>query len=216
MAYIIDLYKHSLYYILFHLELNGEIGQSATNQIDCLSDVGKALGNENDNLWEMRNGYALLKEDGLNTINRHLKSLNENEFDELRALLQIGVQWQTQVTLNGAEHKVSQAYCSALPVAYVGFDVELWKPFASLVLEASYEATVCAGILNAVENGNRTVYLTLVGGGVFGNDLAWIISAMERAARLYSEFELDVVIVNYGSISDEVLELVEKYNDIKE
>ncbi|CAA6814440.1 MAG: Unknown protein [uncultured Sulfurovum sp.] len=51
-------------------------------------------------------------------------------------------------------------------------------------------------------------YLTLLG-GVFGNEIEWIISAIERAVSLYRDFELDVVVVNYGSISDEVLALVE-------
>jgi hypothetical protein len=197
----------------YFVEVNGKIGQSANNQIDCLADIGKALGNENNQLWEMRNGYALLNKDGLHTINRQLSSMNQDDVDSLREQLRIGIQWDTQVTLDGSGHRVSQAYCSALPVSYVGFSAELWKPFASLVLEASYEATICVGVLNAIEHGNDTVYLTLVGGGVFGNEMGWIVSAIERAVKLYDDYELNVVIVNYGSISDEVLELVERYEN---
>jgi hypothetical protein len=89
----------------------------------------------------------------------------------------------------------------------VGFPSELWKPFASLILEASYEATLLAGILN----GDKRVYLTLVGGGVFGNELEWICSAIERACFKYAEYELDIQIVNYGSISGEVLRLVQRF-----
>lgn len=194
----------------YFVEVNGEIGQSTTNQIDCLAEIGEALGNGNNQLWEMRNGYALLKEDGLHTINTQLNVMNQDEVDILREQLPIGVQWDIQVTLDGSEHRVSQAYCSTLPVSYVGFPSELWKPFASLVLEASYEATICAGILNAIEYGNATVYLTLAGGGVFGNEMEWIVSAIERAIRLYEDYELEVVIVNYGSINEDVLQLVEK------
>jgi len=112
--------------------------------------------------------------------------------------------WDTQVTLDESTHRVSQAYCSALPIAYVGYELELWKPLASLVLEASYEATICAAILN----GDNRVYLTLVGGGVFGNKLEWICSAIERACLKYADYDLDVKIVNYSSISEEVLDLV--------
>jgi len=178
-------------------------GYSST-QIDCLAKIGEVLGNENNRLWEMRNGYALLKEDGLYTINCKLAEMNEDEVDKLRERLEIGLMWDTQVTLNDSTHRVSQAYCSALPISYVGFDSELWKSFASLILEASYEATICAGILN----GDDRVYLTLVGGGVFGNELKWICSAIERAVLKYENYELDVIIVNYGSISNEVLNLV--------
>jgi hypothetical protein len=193
----------------YFVELEGQVGQSETKQIDCLADMGKALGNENDSLWEIRNGYALLKEDGLYAINHLLAGMNEDETNELREKLRIGLMWDTQVTLDECTHRVSQAYCSALPISYVGFSSELWKPFASLILEASYEATICAGILN----GDDRVYLTLVGGGVFGNDLEWICSAIERAVLKYGDYELDVKIVNYGAVSGEVLGLVERFGD---
>ena len=189
----------------YFVELEGQVGQSETKQIDCLADMGEALGNENNALWEMRNGYALLKEDGLYAINRKLGSMSEDEVDELREKLRIGLMWNTQVTLDECKHHVSQAYCSAFPISYVGFTPEIWKPFASLILEASYEATICAGILN----GDNRVYLTLVGGGVFGNDLEWICSAIERVVLKYADYELDVKIVNYGMVSDEVLRLVD-------
>jgi len=97
----------------YFVEVNGEIGQSTTNQIDCLADIGKALGNENSQLWEMRNGYALLSEDGLQNINRQLSSMSQDEVDSLREELRIGIQWDTQVTLNASKHRVSQVYCSA-------------------------------------------------------------------------------------------------------
>jgi len=188
----------------YFVELEGEVGQSASKQINCLAKLGEALGNENNALWEMRNGYALLKEDGLYTINRQLEVMS---VDKIREQLQIGLMWDTQVTLDGCTHRVSQAYCSALPISYVGYELELWKPFASLVLEASYEATICAGILN----GDKNVYLTLVGGGVFGNELSWICSAIERACLKYVEYDLDVKIVNYSSISEEVFDLVKRF-----
>ena len=42
----------------YFAEVNGQIGQSADNQINCLIDIGEALGNSGNRLWEMRNGYA--------------------------------------------------------------------------------------------------------------------------------------------------------------
>jgi hypothetical protein len=58
----------------------------------------------------MRNSYALASGSGLVEISNRLGVLNEKEVDELRKLLRIGIQWDTQVTLNGCKHKVSQAY----------------------------------------------------------------------------------------------------------
>ncbi len=165
--------------------VNGQTGQSATNQIDCLADIGAALGNAESRLWEMRNGYALASHSGLVEISNRLQASSERELDELCQLLRIGIQWKTQVTLDDCKHTVSQAYCSALPVAYSRHSSYLWAEFARLILEASYEATICAAILNAVKNGNNRLFLTLLGGGAFGNDTDWIIEAIQRALNLY-------------------------------
>jgi hypothetical protein len=188
--------------------VNGQIGQSSTNQIDCLADVGDALGNSDGHVWKMRNGYALATECGLTEISDRLRAAGESERDKLRGLLRIGIHWDTQVTLNDSLHKVSQAYCSALPVAYSEHSSSLWAEFAKLVLEASYEGTFCAAILNLRRTGNNTVFLTLLGGGAFGNETDWIIRAIERAIELYKDFGLNVAIVSYGSSKPEIQKLV--------
>lgn len=188
--------------------VNGQAGQSATNQIDCLADVGAALGNTESRLWDMRNGYALPSQEGLVEIGQRLRTSSEPELDALRALLRIGLQWGTQVTLAGCTHLVSQAYCSALPIAYSACPREHWTEFARLILEATYEATLCAALVNARRTGSNTVFLTLVGGGAFGNATAWIIGSLRRALDLYKQAALDVTIVSYGSSSPDVQHLV--------
>ena len=125
----------------YFAEVNGQVGQTADNQIDCLSGLGDALGNPDERLWTMQNGYALASGDGLREITDRLLAASESECDDLRKKLRVGVQWDTQVTLGDANHRVSQAFCSALPVAYSSHSDELWEEFAKLVLEASYEVT---------------------------------------------------------------------------
>jgi hypothetical protein len=66
-------------------------------------------------------------------------------------------------------------------------------------LLATYEATLCAGVLNAKNNGNNIVYFTQVGGGAFGNSRTWIETAMRRVFKKYRDYNLDVRIVCYGS-----------------
>lgn len=193
--------------------VNGQTGQSARNQIDCLADIGAALGNSENRLWEMRNGYALASKSGLVEISNRLRASSESEIDELRQLLRIGIQWSTQVTLNDSNHTVSQAYCSALPVAYSYHSSNLWAEFARLILEASYEATICTAILNSISNGNNRLFLTLLGGGAFGNEIDWIIGGIQRALNLYKYVDLDVVIVSYGASSQYVQQLVDQYGD---
>lgn len=195
----------------YFVNVNGEVGQSANNQIDCLVDIGLALGNSNSRLWEMKNGYVLASQNGLVEITKRLNAASESERDRLRQLLRIGLHWNTEVTLSESRHKVSQAYCSALPVAYSHHAPDLWAAFAQLVLEASYEATICAGILNYIETGNNKIYLTLIGGGAFGNEIEWIIKAIERALTLYRYIDLDVMIVSHQRSKECVQKLINNF-----
>jgi hypothetical protein len=190
--------------------VNGKVGQSAGNQIDCLADIGAALGNSNGRLWEMRNGYALASESGLVEIPDRLRASSETELDALRGLLRIGIQWNTQVTLDDCQHLVSQAYCSALPLGRSADDGRLWEGFARLVLEAAYEATICAAILNSRTNGSNRLFLTLLGGGAFSNRTGWITDGILRASNLYKHAGLEIAIVSYGSPRREVQQLVDE------
>jgi len=194
----------------YFVEVDGQPGQSASRQIDCLSDLGAVLGNAQEKLWEMRNGYALASRDGLIQISDRLEASSESERDQLRQRLRIGVQWNTQVTIGDSTHAVTQAYCSALPVAYSRHPTDLWDSFARLVLEASYEATICAAILNSLSTGNKHVFLTLLGGGAFGNRTEWITDSIERALALYEDWDLQVAIISYGASKPAVHRLVEQ------
>lgn len=195
----------------YFVPVNGVPGQSAGNQIDCLADVGEALGNSEGRLWRMWNGYALPSAAGLSEITQRLVRSTEPQLDALRQRLRIGIQWNTQVTLRNGRHAVTQAYCSALPVAYSGISSDLWEPFGRLILEAAYDATFCAAIENAAATGNRRVYLTLLGGGAFGNETHWIADAILRALQIHQDANLDVAIVSYGSSRDFVRRLVTQF-----
>ena len=188
--------------------VNGHVGQSAHHQIDCLADLGAALDNAHQHFWRMKNGYVLASRGGLGKLSSRLAALNEHELDRLRQFLRIGLQWNTQVTLKDCQHRVTQAYCSALPVAYSDLPTRLWENFARLVLDAAYEATLCAAILNARSTGNRRVFLTLLGGGAFGNDPEWIMDALERALKLYERHDLEVMIVSHGASNRAVQQLI--------
>ena len=92
---------------------------------------------------------------------------------------------------------VSQAFCSALPVAYSRLPAPAWARFARLVLEAAYEATLLEAVLNARRGGSPVVLLTRLGGGAFGNDDAWIDDALVRAVECVGGPDLDVRVVSY-------------------
>lgn len=188
--------------------VNGQAGQSKAHQIDTLADLGAAVGNAGGSLWDMRNGYALPRPGGLARMAEILSAASEADRDRLRGLLRIGLHWGTEVTLEGAGHLVSQAYCSALPVAYGTGPARQWEPFAQLVLEAAYEATLLAAAENAAR-GQPLVFLTLLGGGAFGNQPDWIADAVVRAVRLAGA-GLDIRIVSYGRPSPTVAAILSR------
>ena len=109
---------------------------------------------------------------------------------------------------------MNQVYCSALSCGYSGVDNQHWAPLATLVLDASYEATLLAAlcchlktireiqqkrtattastdanITTSTENKNdqpgvHKVFLTFLGGGGFRNEAAWIACAIGRALAI--------------------------------
>ncbi len=189
----------------------GQFGQRADRQIDCLQDVGTALGNVQGCHWQMRNGYCLTTDEGLAKVDDQLSSMEPARLNELRGRLRIGVHWDVEVTDEGAGHRVSQAYCSALPVSYNRIQkLANWARFATLVLEATYEAALLSAVLNMQGHGSPLVYLTRVGGGAFGNNPRWIAAAIRRA--LYSTLKagLDVRIVSYSYPAPDMLALADE------
>jgi hypothetical protein len=181
----------------YFVPVGDQIGQTAKSQIDCLADLGTALGNDSGNLWSMKNGYALATATGLREISAKLNSLSESHMEQLRGRLRIGIQWNTEVTIAEKCHRVSQAYCSSLPVGYSEHAESNWADFATLVLEASYEATFHTAVLNMKASGCNKLYLTLIGGGVFGNRSEWIAAAILRALRMFKNWPLDVKLVSF-------------------
>lgn len=197
------------------------IGQTGQRQLDGLADLGAALSQTLAMpvaaLWTMRNGYALCTRDGLAAISKHLATLDPAGLDALRGLLRVGVQSDVEVTdalrqQGSTGPRVTQVFCSALPVAYTSLPPKLWRPFAQLVLEAAYEATLCAAVLNARRGASATVLLTRLGGGAFGNDDAWIDAALRRAMTLAAGTGLDIRLVSYGTPSRAMLEMAAQFN----
>jgi len=193
------------------------IGQTADQQLDGLAEIGTALSTTLnlpiDALWTMRNGYALCTERGLALVAEHLDALSVGERGLLRNKLAIGIHSDIEVTdMTREPHQlVSQAFCSALPVAYTRVASGKWTAFASLILQAAYEATLLAAALNCARGQSNIVFLTHLGGGAFGNDKDWITQAIRRALTATSQFDLDVRIVSYGNISTETSAVVNDF-----
>jgi hypothetical protein len=114
--------------------------------------------------------------------------------------LQVGIQWNTEVI--STKKLISQIFCSAVPISYNEVDQFHLEEFAKLILEAAYEATFLTAILNK----SNVVYLTLLGGGAFGNEQEWIFEAIAKNIIKYKNCYLDIRFINRSSIPNSNVE----------
>lgn len=200
------------------VSIGEQTGQTRDRQLDALAPVGAALsaelGRPADDLWKMQNGYALCSPDGLTAINDLLASADDGLRDRLRGQLAIGLHRNVQVTdvIGEPGHYVSQAFCSALPVAYSPIPQLGWELFARLVLEATYEATLLAAVEQAHAGASNTVLLTRVGGGAFGNGATWIDDAIERALSIVEYAGVDVRLVDHSRVNPSSRAIAERWS----
>lgn len=187
--------------------VNGHEGQTRENQLNTLDELEKYVDNATNNFWKVKNGYT---NSSSQRLQRFAAAMDKYDYDTLVSKIKIGLQQQVQVTFSERyevlerEHLVSQAFCSAISCAYTCVPDDDWEPLACLVLDAMYEATLLAATVNAGKGlGSNVVYLTFVGGGVFGNLHSWIASAIGRACALLADHDLDVRILHLHNVNDE-------------
>jgi hypothetical protein len=169
-----------------------QIGHTCDRQIDCLAGVGQSLeavlGMPVGEIWSMCNGYAQCSRAGLKAIADWIETATPAQVDEIRSRLCVGLHWDVEVTdaEGPTRPMVSQAFCSALPVAYFSqVPSPFWRRFG-------------IGLGSSVRG-------DAVGRGVFGNREDWIQQAIRRALKLASAYELDVRVVSYGTPSRQIL-----------
>lgn len=186
---------------LLHIP-GGGIGQSAGRQLNLLGELLCRLqgspgdrGGDPPPLVEVCNGYTKSDEARLRKLNAQLCAATPEAREELSGLLRIGLHSGVEVPwaadrfiLRPPEERlrVSQTFCSALACGYSDGSLGSWEPLARLVLEAAYEATLLAAMLEgpgpgAPPDSPPVAVLTFLGGGVFGNADEWIEHAVARA-----------------------------------
>ena len=181
------------------LNLHGHIGQRRNSQVNNLATLESSING--GPYWQVKNGYVDSDEDSLTLLATELK---KHDRDDLTGAVRIGIQEQTQVTFANRfaplqnPHFVSQAFCSAISCAYSKVETVIWEPFATIVLEAAYEGTLLAAAIEKSRGvGSGRVWLTFIGGGVFGNEDSWIKSAMKIALDRTSNLGLDITLCHY-------------------
>jgi len=198
-------------------------GQTSKRQVENLADVEEVLGNAKHGYFKVQSGYTMGSEKGLSQLSAKLGE-DAELCEGVRQKLRIGVQEDTEVVCScfgsamydgpSQTQLVTQAYCSAISISYSQVDSVYWERFARLILESLYEATLYVALENwrrhPEEPGARRVFLTAVGGGVFGNDMSWISEAMKKALGKFEHVGLEVMLVSYGRPTRAFQDLITK------
>lgn len=198
--------------------VRGIAGQTHDRQLDTLDELALALGRAGA-YWDVRNGYTWSDEARLQRLR---EALGRHDREALLGLAKIGLHADVGVTFARRfveptePTRVSQAFCSAISCGYTTVGLPHWDPLATLVLDAAYEATLRAAVLDAVEAagtaGPRPIraWLTFLGGGAFGNRKEWIAGAIGRALARLDGTALDVRIGHYRAIDEAMVQMVEQ------
>ncbi|MAQ18999.1 MAG: hypothetical protein CMN30_29900 [Sandaracinus sp.] len=189
------------------------VGQTAQHQLNGLAGVLRALGDAGTKV-EVRNGYTFSDDARLEPLNAALETLDR---DDLMGGLRVGIQSRCAVTFASrfqppdAPRHVSQAFCSALSCGYSPGSLARWRGLAKLVLDGAYEATLLAAAQDREDGrGSGVVWLTFLGGGVFGNSPVWIADAIGRALRRAAHLPLDVRVAHYRRVDDGMVTMIEQ------
>ena len=184
------------------VELNGHTGQTAQHQINNLHSLENMLSG--GPYWQVTNGYV---ESSATQLSNLAANVRKYDRDDLVGAVRIGLQSQTEVTfsnrfmINREPHLVNQAYCSAISCGYSAVETAAWEPIAAIALEAAYEGTLLATAAMRDQGiGTGRVWLTFIGGGVFGNKVEWIVTAIKRALALTGDLGIDIRISHYGAL----------------
>lgn len=196
------------------IPVQGQPGQNKDRQINCIAPLHKALlahrtPEGEDKYWSVENGYLFANANQLEQVSQTLQARSQAELIALQGCIQFGFLQEAQVTLEGAQHCVSQIFCSGLPIGYNAVPIPRWEPFARMVLTAIYEATLCAGVLNHVAFDSAKVFLTQIGGGVFENPAEWIEDAIQAALTRVPQCGLTVNLVKVQPASASPVENVD-------
>lgn len=200
--------------------------QTKEYQIDNSEDLHEYLKSIDDTItsdyWSVKNGYTNSTKDQLKNLKHILRktsiiqnkkrgTFSEPEREKALSNLRVGLHSGVEVRLPGRTtnktNKVSQVFCSAVSCAYGNNMItkKEWEPLARLILDGAYEATLWAAAIEySMGIGSGKVFLTMLGGGAFGNEPHWIEDAISRAILKITNarLSLDINIVHFKSIDE--------------
>lgn len=192
----------TLYRRYFHGKIN------LLEEMEKNSKIGK-------NFWEFKNGLIEMKGDKLVELNNIL----DNNEELIRNLVRIGYHHNMEVVYSSEFnimnegnykyniHKINHSLCSPLDLRINKDKINLIK-LSRLILEAQYEATLWAGVINAYRNNCNKVILVILGFQEH-NNIKVIQDSLLRAINIFKtrNIPLDITI-NFDFHNDNEKEML--------
>jgi len=167
--------------------------QTAGHQVEFLSNL-------KDKIF-VNDGYTNFPES--RKINSTL-AFTDEDYEKIKVGFQHNVQVirgkGNTIPINNSKQIINQVFTAAVALGQYakGENKELVKNIATKILDAAYEGTLRSAFLF----NKKIVFLTLIGGGVFENDFAWIMGSIGKMIPFIQEAGLQVYLSIYPSTSD--------------
>ena len=197
----------------------GIIGQSQNSQFNLLDNLERMIDNSNNNYWHVNNGYINSKRKSLAHLNKNIQSCNiDNFIKNIKVGVHddVGVVFSSRYEPIDEDLYVTQVYCSAVSCNYTSIPRKTWQPIAEIILQSQYEGAIWSAVLNHLRGGTNKLFLTFIGGGVFGNKNKWIGRSISRALNIATKYDtgLDIIICHYKYINEEIKNIIDGSNEI--
>jgi hypothetical protein len=184
-------------------------GDEKEQQMNGLRYIMKRLESTTNGkeLIQWKNGYALAGKDLdrniLEILNMTQKQLDILVTDNLKvgvvhnseSVIQFRFNCNGPYYLKKEPTYTSTIWCSAIALNY-SEKKEYLIPLAKSILKATYKITLLTG----VKLGIKDIYLTQIGGGVFGNKMEWISEAIQEALDLVKYHDINVYSLFYNKV----------------
>ncbi|MCW5953325.1 MAG: hypothetical protein KIT69_13810 [Propionibacteriaceae bacterium] len=202
-----------------HFCMSNYTGQTLTNQINLLSEFNKTLKllcKSEIDVITIQNGKLIINNNQSKII-AQLFTQKSDSFvivDELVNSIYIGIHENIPILYDRKEKKqidqinyIDQVFSSTINYNINKFDTTYL--LSKILLRAAYEGIYLAAIKNKTKN----LYLTLIGGGSFNNDIKLIIESMKNAHNKYIKYSCleNVYLCLYDKKNTQIEQLIQNF-----
>lgn len=184
---------YRMYYIFYSSQTPAEQWRQTTDKQIKLLDI---FEKDSLNLFPTKNGYVVWSSMEGDVSPSDINKIKIGYHGNIQVTFGF-VLGNNQVEINDSSQIINQVFTAAIDFggtnSFLRDNPQAIKR-GKLILDAAYEGTIKAAALH----GKRKVFLTLIGGGVFGNDWDWIAESIVKNEDFIKKSGLDVTLFVYN------------------